>query len=315
MKKYWLLFFIVISGYFPLTSVYAANCSFPDLGGEYSVFIPQMAIPADTPDGTLLYSSPKQNIKVVCDGTPTKNLIVATVTSDFSEFLKIRNGIKVTLYINDVPFSYASTVTLGQMNTTPFQSTMSVRVEVKVDRSMGTIPPQGTYLSGGFQSVFVMPIADYSAGRGVISLYTPNIVFIPCSMDLSLVPDTINFGQMQNRDLESGKKYSKVFTTHIVKSKGCSSLLNPKFGINILFSPVGQSINPNGSLNLNNGLGLSISDENGIKVPFNTEWQIENVDKNSILSNNFTATVQKVAGQTIKNGDFSGDVVVEINYF
>ncbi|EAN2926013.1 hypothetical protein EAY67_17360, partial [Salmonella enterica] len=77
----------------------------------------------------------------------------------------------------------------------------------------------------------------------------------------------------------------------------------------------GQSINPDGSLNLNNGLGLSISDENGIKVPFNTEWQIENVDKNSILSNNFTATVQKVAGQTIKNGDFSGDVVVEINYF
>ncbi|POT25427.1 fimbrial protein [Citrobacter freundii] len=293
-----------------------ASCGF-DGGGQLNISIPKMAIPADTPNGTVLYTSPKITRRIHCEANVRTRIVIAT-TADYNALLSLRNGVKLTIYIDGVAYDKPGTRDLGYTTYGPnatFDKEVSIWSEVKVDSSMGQIPVTGTLLSGGFQSLYVMPYFDYSAPRGIMNLYTPNITYIPCTMDVSVIPDTIDFGAVKASDMEKGMRLQRKFTTLIKKNKGCTMAYSAPFGINMYFDPATPVINADGSLNLNNGLGLSISDTSGKYVPYNTAWKIDDVKVDSILKNYFTANLQKVSGQDVKTGPFSADVVVRLNYY
>ncbi|EEM9319619.1 fimbrial protein [Salmonella enterica] len=309
------------SGYFTVFPARAAfvGCAFD--GVNYlGLGVPQMAIPADIPDGTVLYTSPKMTRRVNCTlgGYGFINKVVVATTADYNQFLALKNGIKFTVYIDGVAYDKPMTGVLGIIDNTvskTFSKDISVWFDIKVDSSHGKIPVSGTMLSGGFESLYVMLEGAYSDTRGVISLYTPNITYIPCSMDVSVSPDTIDFGAINSSDLEKGIKLQRKFSTLIKKSKGCMIALSAPFGISMFFEPTNPVFNADGSLSLNNGLGLTISDTTGRNIAYNSAWKIDDVKVESLLKNYFTANLQKVSGQDIKTGPFSADVVVRLSYY
>ncbi|KAF1366861.1 fimbrial protein [Yokenella regensburgei] len=323
MLRIILLLFVFGDGYltiFPANAATAIGCNF-DGGNFLDLNVPQMAIPADTPDGTVLYTSPKITKKVSCENGIYSDIatpVMITTTADYNNFLAVKNGVKLTVYIDGVVYDNPMDQIIGYTSTgyyPSFSKNISIWFDVKVDRSKGNIPVSGTFLSGGFQSLFVMLQWKYGNSRGVISLYTPNITYIPCTMDVSVIPDTIDFGTVKMSDMEKGMRLQRKFTTLIKKSKGCTIAVSAPFGINIYFDPATPVINADGSLNLNNGLGLSISDTSGKYIPYNSAWKIDDVKVDSILKNYFTANLQKVSGQDVKTGPFSADVVVRLNYY
>ncbi|EBH8640471.1 fimbrial protein [Salmonella enterica subsp. enterica serovar Thompson] len=307
-------------GYFTVFPASAATgCTFAD-GSEMKITVPQMALPSDTPDGTLLYTSPKITKRIVCESVATRDYITLNTTADFDRFLNMRNGIRFTLYVDGIAFDHSMIQHLGY--TSPdgsghykFIKDVSVSYDIRVDSSRGKIPVSGTMLSGGFQSVFVILHQDYSLPRGIISLYTPNITYIPCTMKVSVSPETIDFGAVKSSDLEKGVKLQKSFSTLIKKSKSCLSGVTAPFGINMYFEPTNPVINADGSLKLNDGVGLSITDSAGKDIAFNQAQKIDDVKVDSILKNDFRASLHKVSGQDIKTGTFSADVVVRLSYY
>ncbi|EDJ5015858.1 fimbrial protein [Salmonella enterica] len=306
-------------GYVTVFSASAATgCTFAD-GDEISINVPQMALPADTPDGTVLYASPKITKRIKCESSAW-NYVTLSTTADFNAFLNQRNGIRFTVYVDGVAFDQAKTHIIGYttLDNTGFYKLIkdvSISYEIKVDSSKGKIPVSGTLLSGGFQSIFVLLQENYGIPRGIISLYTPNITYIPCTMNISVSPETIDFGAVKSSDLEKGVKLQKSFSTLIKKNKTCLSEVSAPFGINMYFEPTNPVINADGSLKLNDGVGLSITDSTGKDIAFNKAQKIDDVKVESILKNDFRASLHKVSGQDIKTGAFSADIVVRISYY
>ncbi len=319
MFRIFMLFFVFFGGSFMIFTARAADgCEF--VGGDVYLGVPQMSIPADTPDGTVLYTSSKMTKKLSChlDNSAYAYYVNLATTADFNAFQRLKNGIKFTLYIDGVAYDREMTNSVGIIGSgvnMSFSKNVSIWFDIRVDSSRGKIPVSGTYLPGGFQSVFLMLGTRYDLQRGLIGLSTPNITYIPCTMDISVSPETIDFGVIKSSDLEKGIKFQRRFTTLIQKSKACTIAASVPFGINMFFEPTASTLNADGSLNLNNGLGLSISDTSGKYVPYNTEWKIDDVRVESILENHFTANLQKISGQDLKTGPFSADVVVRINYY
>ncbi|EHO0178197.1 fimbrial protein [Salmonella enterica] len=306
-------------GYFTVFPASAApGCTFAD-GGEIKITVPQMALPADTPDGTVLYTSPKMTKRIICEAPviPAMQYVDIATTADYNAFLSVMNGIRFTVYIDGYAYDHQVSQSIGTTSTSTgkFTKDITISYDIKVDSRKGKIPVSGTLLSGGFQSFFVTIHNRYDLPRGIISLFTPNITYIPCMMDVSVSPETIDFGAVKSGDLEKGVKLQKSFTTLIKKSKGCSIAVSTPFGINMFFEPTNPVINADGSLSLNNGVGLTISDLNGNNITFNTAQKIDNVKVNSILKKDFRANLHKVSGQDIKTGPFSADVVVRLNYY
>lgn len=319
MLRIIMLFFVFCGGCFTVFSAFSASCGFA--GGNIQLSIPQMAIPADTPDGTVLYTSPKMTKRLNCEvGFYSSNAYPINVftTASFNDFTTQNNGVKFTVYIDGVPYNREMKQVLGYSsvgNWPVFTKDISIWFDIRVDSSKGKIPISGTLLSGYFESLYFMIGADYGNARGVIGLSTPRITYIPCTMNISISPDTIDFGAVKSSDLEKGTKLQRRFSTLIKKSKGCTLAVSAPFGINMYFEPTSTAINTDGSLNLNNGLGLSISDASGKNIAYNTAWKIDDVKVDSILKNNFSANLQKISGQDIKTGPFSADVVVRMNYY
>ncbi|EAM2074266.1 fimbrial protein [Salmonella enterica subsp. enterica serovar Java] len=316
MFRMLMLLLVFGGGYFTVFPASAEpGCTFAD-GSEIRITVPKMALPADTPDGTVLYTSPKITKRIICQSTGVdRRPVFASTTSDYNQFLTIQNGIRFTVYIDDYQFDKPDSRILGYTNNQSFVKDMVIWSQITVDSSRGKIPVAGSLLSGGFQSIFFTLASDYSLLKGVISLYTPDITYIPCTMNVSVSPETIDFGVIKSSDLEKGVKLQKSFSTLIKKSKGCSLAVSAPFGINMFFEPTHPVINTDGSLSMNNGVGLTISDLTGNNISFNTAQKIDNVKVNSILKKDFRANLHKVSGQDIKTGPFSADVVVRLNYY
>lgn len=320
MLRVVMFLFVVAGGYLTTFSAGAiGRCSIE--GGDVTLLVPRMTIPADTPDGTVLYSSPKIQKKVFCENTTyfaNPGNVVAIATADFNAFLNKRNGVSFSLYINGVRYGHNTSTVLGQIPagwSTTYSTDVTIWFDVKVDSTMGKIPVTGTYLSGGYQSVFIMSEGSYTSGKGIISIKTPDITFVPCVMDLSVTPDTIDFNRVGISELEDGSKVTRSFSTLIQKSKGCKVDSSSPFSMYMLFEPTNPVITADGALDMSNGLGLYILDSKKNRVSYNTAVKVDNVKVGSILKQDFTAELKRISGQDIKTGPFSADVVVRLNYY
>ncbi len=315
-----LLLILFCGNFISLPARAAEGCSFD--GGYVTLAVPKMAIPADTPDGTILYSSPRMTKRLNCESPPgiSRSIVQIITTADYNRFLSMTNGIRFTVYVDGYAFNSQGTHILGYTSSSgngndQFSKNLSISYDIRVDKSKGSIPAQGTMLSGGFESLYAMLAGSYNRPRGVISLYTPDITYIPCTMNVSVSPETIDFGAVKSGDLEKGVKLQRAFSTLIKKNKGCSMAVSAPFGINMYFEPTNPVINTDGSLKLNGGVGLSIADSTGRAIAFNAAQKIDDVKVESILKNDFKASLHKVSGQDIKTGPFSADVVVRLSYY
>ncbi|MBN4834774.1 fimbrial protein [Enterobacter hormaechei] len=283
-----------------------------------------MAIPSDLPDGTILYRSPVSQLKLNCTYDPGPGIFTSGVgvyystTSDFNTLQSQNNGIKLTIYINDVPVSSAVVARefarSSQGNPSVFSSDVNIYFTITVDRNRGSIPESGTQLSGSFESVYFY-IKRLEWPRAVIGFYTPKITAIPCSMDMTISPNTLNWGAIQTSKLESGQGFSKNFSIVLKKRSTCTIYSAAPFGANIWFDRAGQNLNPDGSLDLNNGTGLSIKDNSGTVVAYDTNYQIPDVKVESVLTRSFTAQIKKTNGKDLKTGSFSTVLVIRMNYY
>lgn len=314
MPKILFFLFLLSSGFLTAPLARADGCSYD--GGNVMLTVPKMVIPADTPNGTILYTSPRMTKTLTCQTSKSTQVMLVT-TADYQQFVRQMNGVSFNLYINGTKLTDINTIRLGQTNSSQkvFKANVQIWFQAVVDSSKGKIPLSGTLSSAGFESVYSIINSDYNLPRGIISVSTPPITYLPCSMAISVTPDTINFAEIRSRDLDKGQKIQKKFSTLITKSKGCTIINNTNFGIDMFFEPTSSTITPDGSLNLNNGISLSIYDSKGKFVPYNTALKIDNVKLDSVLKNDFTATLQKIAGQDIQTGHFSGDIVIRINYY
>lgn len=318
-------FFLALTLLSGISSAFAdsGSCKFESMG-TFIPDIPQMAIPSDLPDGTVLYRSPVSQLKLNCTYDPGPGIFTTgtgvyySTTSDFNSLQSQRNGIKLTIYINDAPINSAVVAKefgrSSQGYSSVFSSDVNIYFTITVDRSRGSLPESGTQLVGSFESVYFY-IKRLEWPRAVIGFRTPKITAIPCSMDMTISPNTLNWGAIQTSKLESGNDFSRNFSVILKKKSSCTVNSAAPFGVNIWFDRAGQSLNPDGSLDLNNGTGLSIKDNLGTVVAYDTIYQIPDVKVESVLTRNFTAQIQKTSGKDIKTGSFSTVLVIRMNYY
>lgn len=320
------LFLILLSA---ITNAYAAesgSCKFAT-GSNFIPDIPQMSVPADLPDGTLLYKSPVTQLKLNCTYTPDTGIYTSgtgvyyTTTSDFNDLQNQKKGIKLTIYLNDIPIS--GTVAPKQLGTSStgtstnpsvFSTDVNVYFTIVVDRSRGPLPESGDQLVGSFESIYFY-IKRLYWPRAVIGFRTPKITAIPCSMDMTISPNTLDWGTIQAAKLESGSEFPETFSILFNKKSTCTLSGSGLFGINVWFDRMGGILNADGSLDLNNGTGLIIRDSDGVVVPFDTYYSIPDVRVDSLIRKNFTAVVQKTSGKDIKTGMFNTVLIVRMNYY
>jgi hypothetical protein len=284
-----------------------------------------MTVPSGLPDGTVVYTSPVYDIDITCSIASNYAIvpipIVLTTTADFVKFAALRNGLTTTVYVDGVAFAnIIKTANISGFPVgpiiNPLSKTLHVYIQITTDKAKGDIPVQGTLLSGGFESIYIMSGGiSFVNPRGVISLLTPQITYIPCQMSMVINPDAITFDAILLRDIADGKAFRKPFSIVIHKSEGCSFSASVPFGINLWFDSNGQALNADGSLDLGNGTGLTIRDSSSAVIPYNSLYKINDVTVDSQLINNFTASVQNVPGKGIKTGVFDASLVVRMNYF
>ncbi|RDA61920.1 fimbrial protein [Hafnia paralvei] len=323
MLRIIMLIFVLSGGYFTAFSAKAEDlgCRFEDGSNTTILSVPQMEIAANTPDGTVLYTSPKITKKLTCypKRTVSNNIVYGTITGDYRQLSAQLKGLRISLHLNQYSFNDTSGgIIIGRTfpvnGREQYSEDVSIWYDVTVDSSRGKVPVSGTDLSGTIRALNISLSSITPYPMAYIDLKIPQITYIPCAMKLSISPDTINFGLIKNGDLENGVKLQRKFSTSIQKSAGCSAYGAVPFHINMYFEPTNSVINTDGSLSLNNGLGLTISDTTGKNITYNTAWKINDVTGDLGIKNYFTANLQKVSGQDIKTGSFSADVVVRIDY-
>lgn len=324
MLRIIMLLFVFNGGYLTVFQAKAAEgCRFE--GGDPTLGVPQMEIAANTPDGTVLYISPKITKRLICptySGTPvlTNVPILGQVTNEYKQLSTQLNGVKFNIHIDGYSFDdKAGSLYIGRTSShngvEEYNKDVTLWFDVSVDSSRGKIPISGTVLSGTYKSLQITLGTSTNISMAFINLKTPQITYIPCAMKLSISPDTIDFGLIKNSELAKGVKLQRKFSTSIQKSAGCSAYGAVPFHINMYFEPTNSVINADGSLSLNNGLGLTISDASGKDINYNTIWKINDVTGDLGVKNYFTANLHKVSGQDIKTGPFSADVVVRLSYY
>ncbi|EAO4170068.1 fimbrial protein, partial [Salmonella enterica] len=91
MSRILMLLLFFCSGYFTVFPASAdPGCTFTD-GDQVYINVPQMALPADTPDGTVLYTSPKITKRIICE-SPVISIMQAVdidTTADYNAFLSM----------------------------------------------------------------------------------------------------------------------------------------------------------------------------------------------------------------------------------
>lgn len=318
-------YFLILLFLLKLPDAFAApsyQCKFST--GSYIPNIPQMAVPSDLPDGTVLYKSSETQLQLECSYDPGNGMyttgidVLYSTTSAFDALQSEKNGIRLIIYINDQPISTRSQSVRFDKTSPGYISTANVpvriRFEVVVDRSRGTIPESGQLAGGSYESIYFY-LRTIDTPRAVVGFKTPRITAIPCSMNMTISPNTLNWGAIQTSKLESGQDFSKNFSIILTKKSSCTINSSAPFGVNVWFDRAGQNLNSDGSLDLNNGTGLSIKDNSGTVVAYDTYYQIPDVKVESVLTRNFTAQIQKTSGKDLQTGSFNTVLVIRMNYY
>jgi hypothetical protein len=281
-----------------------------------------LAIPADTPDGTIIWESEPRTIDVVCrNDTGTKGVEDSIFFYINPEKVKIGDGIRIGIRYKNVSISqangnYATGVTLSACywaNCNGYDVKFPLSFSVYVEK-FGKVPPSGFVSAGNNYRVFQI---DGSGGLNsapnsnlnYILTGLNNIRYVPCKANLTVTPESLDFGRVAVAGSHIGKIVgSKNFTV------GLSRLCDTPYTINTRFTPFKGSV-LEGKLvpNDNPSVGISVINlQNNSEVTFNKWFKLtELTGKN--YNNDFQANLV-LRNNKAALGRFNAGVTVDLFY-
>lgn len=310
---YFLFLFIFIS---PKT--FALDCVEKGTGVVIKPPVPvgQLAIPADTPAGTIIWQSDPMTVTVYCDNV-LGNMV--DVVHMYFNPTSQKLGIGLLLGANYQGEQLERNQQKVNLGTPPISGKQNVTVTVTFNlyiKVTGVVPPSGNYLGDNQFTVFQF---DGSGGinttAGAKNLrYSisglQGIRFLKCGADIKVFPESqqIDFGQLMITDLNQGKEFKKDFQIQAVK-RGCLD----NFSMNINFETT-DPLNGEYAIDLKNGMNLTIKDDKSNNMKFNYFQFFGSLPQGSTsVTRDYSATVKKTG--SVKTGGFNASTIVRINYY
>ncbi|PMY40248.1 fimbrial protein [Pseudomonas sp. GW456-L14] len=136
------------------------------------------------------------------------------------------------------------------------------------------------------------------------------IRFVGCLAQLSVSPETVNFGKMSSANVRAGGVINeKPFTVLITKS--CNSV----YGISAVMKPVEGSVQNGDTLvpPQNASVGIRLLRENRTALPFNQEFELTEPSGDMAISKRFTVQLKWMADKAIL-GAFRAGATLDIYY-
>lgn len=316
IKRYGVYFFFLFALISP--KVFALDCVEKGTGVVIKPPVPvgQLAIPADTPAGTIIWQSDPMTVTVFCDNV-LGNMVDVVHMYFNPTSQKLGTGLLLGAnYQGEQLERDRQKVSLG---TPPISGKQNVTVTVTFTlyiKVTGVVPPSGGYLGDDQFTVFQF---DGSGGinttPGAKNLrYSISglrgIRFLKCGADIKVYPESqqIDFGQMMITDLNQGKEFKRDFQVQAVK-RGCLD----NFSMNINFETT-DPLNGGYAIDLKNGTNLTIKDDKNNRIQFNYFQFFGNLPQGSTsVTRDYSATIKKTG--TVKTGGFKASTIVRINYY
>jgi hypothetical protein len=299
----------------PATS-YALTCK--AVNGEESIISSigtTIAVPADVPDGTIIWESDKiiANVRCTNDVEGAGSEIIYLWT-DPAGLGSIGQGVRIGIRFKNTLYRSAARIDTGEKScysgpawvcSQDFSLPFSVIVE-----KFGSVPVSGQASTLAQYRVFQLDGAN-SIIKGNLNYIVSglsNIRFVPCSPDLSITPSVVNFRRVYAGTAENGKVASSAkFTLGLNKS--CDTPLT----VEAKFTPASGSViggllvPPN-----NNSVGIRLSRvDDGKALPFSKWFKLVDLGRQPD-SIDFNADLIWRAAPVM--GAFEAAVVVDMTY-
>ncbi|MDV5226131.1 MULTISPECIES: fimbrial protein [Providencia] len=300
------------------TRVFALDCVESGTGVVIKPPVPvgQLAIPADTPAGTIIWQSDPMTVTVFCDNV-LGNMVDVVHMYFNPTSQKLGTGLLLGAnYQGQQLERDKQKVSLG---TPPISGKQNVTVVVNFTlyiKVTGVVPPSGHYDGDNQFTVFQF---DGSGGinttpgaknlRYSISGLT-GIRFLKCGADIKVYPESqqIDFGQLMITELNRGQEFTKQFQVQALK-RGCLD----NFSMNVNFETT-DKLNGDYAIDLGNGTNLTIADDKNNLVKFNYFEFFGSLPKGSTsVTRTYNASIKK--SSTVKTGSFNASTIVRINYY
>lgn len=276
----------------------------------------QLAIPADTPAGSIIWQSDPLTVTVYCDNVLGN---VSDVVHMYFNPTSQKLGQGLLLGANYQGQQLERNEQRVSLGTAPISGKQSVRVTVTFSlyiKVTGDVPASGNYPGENQFTVFQF---DGSGGinktPGAKNLrYSisglQGIRFLKCGADIKVYPESqqIDFGQMMITELNQGREFKRDFQIQAVK-RGCLD----NFSMNINFETT-DPLNGEYAIDLKNGTNLTILDDKTNRIKFNYFQFFGNLPQGSTsVTRDYSASIKKAG--TVQTGGFKASTIVRINYY
>ena len=316
IKQYGFYFLFIFAFFSPKT--FALDCVEAGTGVVDKPAIPvgQLAIPADTPSGSIVWQSNPMTVTVYCDNVLGSSVdVVHMYFNPKSQTL----GTGLLLGANYQGQQLERNQQRVNLGTNPIRKGESVTVIVTFTlyiKVTGVVPPSGNYSGDNQFTVFQFDgsggINEWPGAKNLKYSISglQGIRFLKCGADIKVYPESqqIDFGQLMITDLNQGKEFKKDFQIQAVK-RGCLD----NFSMNINFETTDPTSGQY-AIDLKNGTTLSILDDQANKIQLNYFQFFGTLPLGSTsVTRDYSAVVKKVGA--VSTGPFSASTIVRINYY
>jgi hypothetical protein len=276
-----------------------------------------IAVPADVPDGTIIWESEDIVAKVRCENDQWTSMRESIyLWTDPAKLSSIGKGVRIGIRFKNTLYRTAATINTGEMSCTQFACNDSwiINFDLKffvIVEKFGSVPEDGQVSTLAKYRVFQVDgrggLADQNLNYIITGL--TNIRFIPCSPDLTITPSVVNFPRAYAGTAENGKVASTAkFTLGL--NKNCDT----PFTVDAKFTPAAGNVISELLVPPNNssvGIRLSRADNN-MALPFSKWFKLADLDRRQPESIDFNADlIWRAAPVT---GPFEAAVVVDMMY-
>lgn len=316
IKQYGFYFLFIFAFFSPKT--FALDCveAGTNIVNKPAIPVGQLAIPADIPNGAIIWQSNPMTVTVYCDN------VLGSVVDVVHMYFNPKSqtlGAGLLLGANYQGQQLEQNEQRVNLGTNPIRKGQSVTVTVTFNlyiKVTGIVPPSGNYSGDDQFTIFQF---DGSGGINV----TPGaknlkysvsglrgIRFLKCGADIKVYPESqqIDFGQLMITDLNQGREFKKDFQIQAVK-RGCLD----NFSMNINFETTAPTIGEY-AIDLKNGTTLTLLDDQSSPIRLNYFQFFGTLPLGSTTVTRDYSAIVKKAG-TVSTGPFSASTIVRINYY
>ncbi|MGE8098571.1 fimbrial protein [Pseudomonas fluorescens] len=283
-----------------------------------------LAVPADAPDGTIIWESASKSINVICaddyERGPEEIYFHINPAN-----VSIGNGIRIGIRYNSAPITQSngkvSTDISSHLgcnwanctgwNKAKFPLSFSVFIE-----KYGPTPSSGQASTLTEYRVFQLDGAGDlnpkpNTNLNYVVTGINNIRFVPCTPELTITPSVVNFRRALSGTAQIGQVASTAnFSLSLLRSCDTPYTVNARFAT----TPGGGSVISNLLVPPNNSsVGISlVRQETNEKIPFNTWFKLAALTEAGQIRNDFRADL--IWRTAPVPGTFEAAVIVDMFY-